>query len=180
MLVTKAGKRTKLPRRCSRHLKQLRFSSLKSLLEAQATQSSRHTPSSSTCVASSDCSRVSDISNSKPSSGWEKLLGREHEPPFAPTSETYAEDLRRDLQKSCRILEGGACCSVLAILHCGQDKERSASLQAVGDSLPTVEEEEAPASLYSKTCWGHEAFLRSRKTVREKCTANKTTASKWW
>lgn len=44
---------------------------------------------------------------------WEKLLGREQEPPFAPTSETYAED-----------------------------KERSAGLQAVGDSLPTVEEEE--------------------------------------
>jgi len=44
---------------------------------------------------------------------WEKLLGREQEPPFAPTSETYAED-----------------------------KERSAGLQAVGDTLPTVEEEE--------------------------------------
>ncbi|CAE7497600.1 PRKG1 [Symbiodinium sp. CCMP2456] len=49
---------------------------------------------------------------------WEKLLGREQEPPFAPTSETYAED-----------------------------KERSAGLQAVGDSLPTVEEEEVRCAM---------------------------------
>ena len=174
MLVTKAGKRTKLPSVCSRHLKQLRFSSLKSLLEAQGT------PLLQALVRLPQTVLEFRIYPTLNRSGWEKLLGREHEPPFAPTSETYAEDLRRDLQKSCRISGGGACCSVLAILHCGQDKERSASLQAVGDSLPTVEEEEAPASLYPKTCWGHEAFLRSGKTVREKCTANKTTASKWW
>jgi len=33
--------------------------------------------------------------------GWEKLLGRELEPPFVPKSETYAEELERDGRATC-------------------------------------------------------------------------------